>query len=117
MSSGTGAVEQKQDLHHQEVEDFNGSREKDVGFHKSDDFVDPNILNDAYQGENREHEMGSWEAAKKHPMACMWAFIFCFTIVSYHQCGYILHYLQSTPQADRPSPPPTHRSWSLSTCS
>ncbi|KAJ4388943.1 hypothetical protein N0V93_006405 [Gnomoniopsis smithogilvyi] len=78
MSSGT--AQPKQDLHHQEVEDFGGN-EKDVGFHKTDDFVDPNILNDAYQGENREHEMGSWEAAKKHPMACLWAFIFCFTIV------------------------------------
>lgn len=80
MSSGT--AEPKQEPHHKEVEDFGSNGEKDVGFHKTDDFVDPNILNDAYQGENREHEMGSWEAAKKHPMACLWAFIFCFTIVS-----------------------------------
>ena len=36
----------------------------------------------AFDGENREHEMGMMEAIKSYPMACMWAFIFCFTIVS-----------------------------------
>ncbi len=40
------------------------------------------LLNDAYEGENREHEMGLWAAAKSHPKACCWAFIMCFTIVS-----------------------------------
>ena len=40
------------------------------------------LLNDAYDGENREHAMGLWAAAKSHPKACFWAFIMCFTIVS-----------------------------------
>lgn len=110
MSSGT--AEPKQELHHKEVEDFGSNGEKDVGFHKTDDFVDPNILNDAYLGENREHEMGSWEAAKKHPMACLWAFIFCFTIVSCSTEVYMP--LTYTLQADLPLP---NRLWSPSTCS
>lgn len=42
---------------------------------------DNELLNNAYDGENREHEMGTWEAVKLHPMACFWAFVFCFTIV------------------------------------
>jgi len=43
--------------------------------------VDSNLMNDAYAGENREHEMGIMESLKAHPMACLWAFVFCFTIV------------------------------------
>lgn len=43
---------------------------------------DKDLLNDAFAGENKEHEMGVWEAAKKHPWACLWAFTMCFTIVS-----------------------------------
>lgn len=39
------------------------------------------LMNEAIEGENHEHEMGVWEAAKSHPLACIWAFIFCFTIV------------------------------------
>ncbi|TID27856.1 maltose permease [Venturia nashicola] len=41
----------------------------------------PDALASAYDGENREHNMGVWEAVKLHPMACFWAFLFCFTIV------------------------------------
>lgn len=41
----------------------------------------PDALASAYDGENREHSMGVWEAVKLHPMACFWAFLFCFTIV------------------------------------
>lgn len=44
--------------------------------------ADKDVMNDAFEGETREHEMGMWEAAKQHPMACFWAFTFCFTIVS-----------------------------------
>ncbi|TEY40641.1 hypothetical protein BOTCAL_0430g00060 [Botryotinia calthae] len=43
--------------------------------------ADKDVMNDAFEGETREHEMGMWEAAKQHPMACFWAFTFCFTIV------------------------------------
>nr|ACO52876.1 MFS maltose permease [Epichloe festucae] len=39
------------------------------------------LLNDAFEGENREHEQGVWEAFKSQPWACFWAFTMCFTIV------------------------------------
>ncbi|KAL7920138.1 general substrate transporter [Trichoderma austrokoningii] len=39
------------------------------------------LISDAIDGENQEHEMGVWEAVKSHPWACLWAFIMCFTIV------------------------------------
>jgi SP family general alpha glucoside:H+ symporter-like MFS transporter len=39
------------------------------------------LMGDAFDGENREHEMGVWAAAKKYPWACFWAFLMCFTIV------------------------------------
>lgn len=42
---------------------------------------DSDLMNEAFHGENTEHEQGAWESAKNHPMACVWAFIFCFTIV------------------------------------
>ena len=40
------------------------------------------LMNDAIEGENREHKMGTWAAVKAYPMAFLWAFIMCFTIVS-----------------------------------
>ncbi|KAH8777215.1 major facilitator superfamily domain-containing protein [Hyaloscypha finlandica] len=43
--------------------------------------VNPDLMGDAVDGENREHEMGVWEAVKSHPCACLWAFIMCFTMV------------------------------------
>ncbi|KAJ6456173.1 maltose permease [Mycena sanguinolenta] len=39
------------------------------------------LMNDAFDGENHEHAETLWQAAKTHPMACVWAFIMCFTIV------------------------------------
>lgn len=54
--------------------------EKNV--YDSNILVDKDLMNEAFLAENHEHEMGVWEAAKKYPMACTWAFIFCFTIVS-----------------------------------
>ncbi|PYH47061.1 general substrate transporter [Aspergillus saccharolyticus JOP 1030-1] len=39
------------------------------------------LMREAFDGENREHELGVWEAAKLHPWACLWAFTMCFTIV------------------------------------
>ncbi|EEA20035.1 hypothetical protein TMatcc_000009 [Talaromyces marneffei ATCC 18224] len=47
----------------------------------SEVFANGDLLTDAFDGENREHEMGVWEAAKSHPWACLWAFTMCFTIV------------------------------------
>ncbi|KAF2024251.1 hypothetical protein EK21DRAFT_117987 [Setomelanomma holmii] len=42
---------------------------------------DKELMNNAYEAENREHENGLWEAVMDHPMACFWAFVFCLTIV------------------------------------
>lgn len=53
--------------------------------------ADPDLMNDAFDGENREHEMGLWTAVKSHPWACFWAFIMCFTIVSLIPCIRIRH--------------------------
>jgi SP family general alpha glucoside:H+ symporter-like MFS transporter len=56
-------------------------REKD--YHERAEVLDDKeLMSDAQNAENREHDMTIWEAVKDHPMACFWAFIFCFTIVS-----------------------------------
>ncbi|KAL9625825.1 MAG: hypothetical protein Q9160_000145 [Pyrenula sp. 1 TL-2023] len=52
-----------------------------VDVQASEVLANTDLLNDAYEGENREHATGLWEAAKTHPKACIWAFIMCFTIV------------------------------------
>ncbi|RDW68173.1 hypothetical protein BP6252_09569 [Coleophoma cylindrospora] len=39
------------------------------------------LINDAIEAENAEHAMDMWTAAKKHPAACLWAFLMCFTII------------------------------------
>ncbi|MCJ1305205.1 hypothetical protein MMC08_008019, partial [Hypocenomyce scalaris] len=71
MSSGiTGA---KPELEEVEI-DEKRTREPDV-------LVNKDLLNDAYREENREHEMGIWEAVKSYPLACLWAFTMCFTII------------------------------------
>lgn len=51
-------------------------------FQHSDEILkNEDLMHEAFEGENHEHSMGVWEAAKSHPMACFWAFIMCFTIV------------------------------------
>jgi MFS transporter, SP family, general alpha glucoside:H+ symporter len=55
---------------------------QEKGIHKSSVLVNKELMNNAFNGENLEHAMGPWEAAKTHPMACFWAFFMCFTIVS-----------------------------------
>lgn len=45
--------------------------------------ADADLMNDAFDGENEEHNQGLWQAVKTHPKACFWAFIMCFTIVSF----------------------------------
>jgi SP family general alpha glucoside:H+ symporter-like MFS transporter len=50
---------------------------------KHEVMADKDLMSDAFYAETREHEMGLWEVVKDHPMACFWAFIFCFTIVSF----------------------------------
>lgn len=54
--------------------------EQGVAHHET--LSDKELLQASYEAETRENEMGVWEAVKDHPMACFWAFIFCFTIVS-----------------------------------
>lgn len=75
------APETKQEVHADDGHlELKGLEEKNA-LH-SDVLVDAHLMQEAFDGENREHEMGLWEAVKTHPMACLWAFIFCFTIVS-----------------------------------
>lgn len=65
----------------EEVDSHGSSNEKNWR-QRSEVLVDPDLLTEAVQGENREHEMGLWESVKEYPMACFWAAIMCFTIVS-----------------------------------
>ena len=76
MSSG---IEPRSGSVASEKLDVTQLKERQIG--QSELFVDKDVMNDAFQGEAREHEMGVWEAVKEYPMACFWAFLFCFTIV------------------------------------
>ena len=49
--------------------------------HRPDPISDKGLLADAFQGENQEHDMTLWQAAKTYPWGCFWAFIMAFTIV------------------------------------
>lgn len=69
----TAITEPKDELHH---------RVAPVDTHQSGVQINSDLMNDAVDGENREHSMGMWEAAKSHPWACFWAFTMSFTIVS-----------------------------------
>jgi hypothetical protein len=76
--------------------------EQGVAHHETLD--DKDLLQASYEAETRENEMGVLEAVKDHPMACFWAFVFCFTIVSWLVP-------EMTTAADR------FRLWSPSICS
>lgn len=65
-----------------EAQHIDGHHSDDKNGHRPDIRGDQELLADAFQGENREHEMGMWEAFKEYPMACLWAFTMSFTIVS-----------------------------------
>jgi SP family general alpha glucoside:H+ symporter-like MFS transporter len=52
-----------------------------AGVEQSEVLVNTDLMKDAFDGENREHEMSTWLAIKTHPWACLWAFTMCFTIV------------------------------------
>lgn len=69
----------------QPKEAFHGDEKADI--QHAEVLANPDLLHEAFDGENREHELGVWEAAKKHPWACLWAFIMCFTIVSRSLCA------------------------------
>lgn len=70
------SIKGRHDVDHHEV----AYKEKAV--HDSDVLVNQDLMSNAFDGENREHEETLWHAVKTHPMACFWAFVFCFTIVS-----------------------------------
>lgn len=77
----SGTVEPKHDATKADMAVDTDELEKH-NIHHSEILVDANLMSHAFDAENREHEMGVWEAVKTHPKACFWAFIFCFTIVS-----------------------------------
>ncbi|CAK7238430.1 hypothetical protein SEUCBS140593_010680 [Sporothrix eucalyptigena] len=56
-----------------------GKKEHDV-LH-DEVLISQDLINDAIEAENAEHAMDMWHAAKKHPAACFWAFLMCFTII------------------------------------
>lgn len=56
-------------------------RSSHIDVNQSEILVNRDLMNDAVDGENREHEMGMWAAVKSHPWACLWAFTMSFTIV------------------------------------
>ncbi|KAF3759962.1 hypothetical protein M406DRAFT_358660 [Cryphonectria parasitica EP155] len=62
-------------------------RENDHDLNEKEDVLHSEVLgnqdlmNEAVNGEDRQHEQTLWGAVQDHPMACVWAFIFCFTIV------------------------------------
>ena len=78
MSSAS--IDQKNEAHNAAQVDMQDLEEKNVL--QSEILINPDLMHDAFDGELREHEMGIWAAVKTHPMACFWAFLFSFTIVS-----------------------------------
>ena len=55
---------------------------EEKNLHHSEVLVNADLMNEAFAAENREHEETILHAIKAHPMACFWAFLMCFTIVS-----------------------------------
>ncbi|KFY79454.1 hypothetical protein V499_01583 [Pseudogymnoascus sp. VKM F-103] len=47
----------------------------------SDVLINQQLMDDAVDGENREHEMSMLAAVKQYPWACFWGSVMCFTIV------------------------------------
>lgn len=56
--------------------------EKEADVLHSKVLINQQLMNDAVDGENREHEMSMLAAMKQYPWACFWGFVMCFTIVS-----------------------------------
>lgn len=75
-------LHEKADPAVEDVGKVNPAALEEKNLHHSELLVDANVLSHAYDAENAEHEMTAWQAVKAHPMACFWAFLMCFTIVS-----------------------------------
>lgn len=63
--------------------DEKGGQHTTINARGSEVLTNNDLLNDAYDGEDREHQMGMWAAVKMYPWACFYAFAMCFTIVSW----------------------------------
>lgn len=74
-------MDSKIDEKHVESQSFEHLEKNDD--YKRDVLANPDHLNEAFEGENQEHAQGMVDAVKTHPMACFWAFVFSFTIVSF----------------------------------
>jgi hypothetical protein len=59
--------------------DIQQLKEKDT-LH-SEILVNKDLMTDAFQGEDSEHNQTLWQAVVSHKMACFWAFIMCFTML------------------------------------
>jgi hypothetical protein len=46
----------------------------------SEILVNKDLMTDAFQGEDSEHNQTVWQAVVSHKMACFWAFVMCFTM-------------------------------------
>lgn len=73
------SLQDEKDLHHSD-EKLPGHVEH-ADIFRDDVLRSNDLMNEAFEGENREHDESIWAAVKSHPMACLWAFIMCFTIV------------------------------------
>lgn len=76
--SSQSDIEATKESHRSEHVDVVDVKEKGTG----DVLANPDVMHDAFDGEAREHDMTLWDAVQTYPMACFWAFIMCFTIVS-----------------------------------
>jgi SP family general alpha glucoside:H+ symporter-like MFS transporter len=59
--------------------DIQQLKEKDT-LH-SEILVNKDLMTDAFQGEDSEHNQSVWQAVVSHKMACFWAFVMCFTML------------------------------------
>lgn len=96
----SGITDEKHD--HVNHEKHDALDQEGVTHHEN--LTDKEIMANAFEAENREHQMGLMEAIKDYPMACFWAFVFCFTIVSRGAHSFERNLT-------------TNRSWNPSTCS
>lgn len=65
--SSTGVEPKRNDVEVEALEEKNTLH--------SDVLVNKDLMSNAFEGENAEHQETVWEAIKSHKMACMWAFV------------------------------------------
>lgn len=82
--SSTGVEPKRNDVEVEALEEKNTLH--------SDVLVNKDLMSNAFEGENAEHQETVWEAIKSHKMACMWAFVSC----NKHCCSAIPQVLRSS---------------------